>query len=249
MKKNHSMAIETTEYEPTFWSDNSLLLNYNFEDDIVSKSVTGETEWDFQYMKEIWDNFEPDFDNDPQNAGMNTKVGFNEVIPKSGHELDSMYLNTTALLSPISMVSSSPSSPANIIDEKHEQNLNLTEIANQEFERQLFNNSSALELLNKILTSPNTLNEDIDIDTALNSITYLTDDNVVEIEEQSNDNTIEENLIDLKIENTGKNTTKKQVKRKSTDSEWSPSKRTKKSAVNSDIKKERKKKSKQIGGE
>jgi len=172
---------------------------------------------------------------------MNNKVNSETDIPKNVNDLDTMYLNTSAFLSPVSMA---PSSPDQLIDDKLEQNMNISDIANEKLERELLNNESALELLNKILTSTsNNLSEDIDIAVlnSVDSVDYFTD-NIVEIAEERSEICNDEILIDMeKNNNARKNKANKQVKRKSIDSDFSPSKRTKKSGVNSEIKKERKK--------
>lgn len=142
------MASEL-DFEPTFWSEQNSLFTYNLDEDIVCKSVTGEAEWDLHEMKQIWDDLQVDFDNDPHLAVMSSAVD-SRVNPKTGHDLDSMYLNTSAFLSPLSMASSSPSSPSQPMDEHFE---HLTNITDEELEREIVSNESAIELLNKILSN------------------------------------------------------------------------------------------------
>jgi vacuolar-type H+-ATPase subunit I/STV1 len=218
------MAVKTLEYEPTLGLDSNNIFSYNL-DDLVDKPLTGENDWD---LKEFWDNFETFFDNDPQSVVMNNKAMSQSVIASnSEYDLDSAYLNTSAFLSPVSLA---PSSPSQLNDDTLEKNINLTD----EFEPDLVNNESAIELFKLLMSGSSSNNSNDDTDDVVD---YVNDNSFI-------DNNVCHEEILTYAANTGK-TGKISGKRKSSDSDSTSDintgKRRKKTVISTEIKKERKK--------
>jgi len=223
-------------YDSTIWSDQIFSCNSAFDDNncnFTSKLGIGEPEWDETDMNEFLDSFDMGFTNEPQVEAMNSEAP-NRAVTKFD-ELD-IYNNSSAFLSPVSLNTSSPCSPQ--MDESFEQHL---QHSNDDLllESPLGDNTSAMDLLNKILASGSADNDYSDgIDTAINAVEYFCDDDsddVIEVESNSINGVIDELIRSNSMQQ------KRQTKRKySTDSRTS-AKRSKRSNVPNDVRRERKK--------
>jgi hypothetical protein len=145
------MAIEMLVCDPTVWSDLSF---FNAEDyqtqhscDITTKLGSGGTEWNSEDMKQFWDSFELDFNNEPD---FPVEVMNTEVESQSNCAQTFDYLNASAFLSPVSIA---PSSPALQTDDNFELSSDLT--LEEELE-----STSAMDLLDQILSANSSDNED-----------------------------------------------------------------------------------------
>jgi hypothetical protein len=161
------MAIEILECDPTVWSDQSF---FNVDQnqhccDITSKLSSGEQEWGLDDMKQFWDSFEVNFNNEPdfQLEVMSDEVDSQRYKTKTDDELDPNCLTASAFLSPVSMA---PSSPAEQIDNNFDHQLELssdmtymTGVTDQTVDEDL-DNTSAMDILDKILSAHSSDNED-----------------------------------------------------------------------------------------
>lgn len=247
------MSIEVLESDPNVWSDQSFFnVDYNQTQHscgITSKSGSGEPEWCVEDVEELWDSFGLDFDNEPSLAleVMNNEVEFQT----KQYELDSSYLNASTFLSPISISPSSPTSPLTpfspeLTDDNFEHQLhssNISEKSDESFNEDL-DNTSALELLEQILSANSSDNEDSQQELyAINADQYFTEavdespfQTIPDIESEST-------VTEITTSNESHKRPKRQVKRKTisdTDSEPRETKRKKVSKVSVN-KKERKK--------
>jgi hypothetical protein len=249
------MAIEMLESDPTFLSDQSFFCT-DFQTqhscDISTKLGSERELWCETDMKEFWDTFEINFNNEPdfEVEVMSNRVE-SQTLTKTQIEtepkIDTNYLDASAFLSPISIA---PSSPTEQTVDNIENHLDLssdlsfvTDITSQSLEDEL-DSTSAMEILNSILSANSSDNEDTQeecFDSAVNAVQYFSNDPIIaETQHQSKPEMVSNNLTtDL----SGNNKRKRQVKRKIPDIESSSraSKGSKRSKTSPLEKRERKK--------
>jgi len=245
------MAIEILECDPTVWSDQSFFnVDNQIQHDcgISSKLGSGEQEWGVQYMKDFLDSLELDFNNEPD---FQVEVMPNEVDSQTNltkaEELDMNYLTGTAFLSPISMA---PSSPEEQIDDNFDRQLELesdmsyiTGITDQTVED--LDNTSAMDILDKILSAHSSDNEDSQeeiFDSAIDAVQYFAEV-TSELNIPQTNREVASSPLTTDVNESNGSKRKRQVKRKAAevDSESRGNKRTKRSIASLTEKKERKK--------
>jgi len=243
------MAIESLECDPSIWSDQSF---FNVDHQTqqccdISSKLGSETEWG-EDMKQFWESFELDFNNEPDFdvEVMSKEVDSKVHTSKCEPDLDITYLNASVFLSPISTAPSSPALPTN---DYFEQQLEVSSdvsyingIPGPSVDEDL-DNTSAMDILDKILSANSSDNEDLHeecFDSAVNAVQYfssaVTQSDIIETQLVAN-NAI---TVGRNESNTKK---KRQTKRKSAevDSESRVIKRSKRSNPSVVDKKERKK--------
>jgi len=200
-------------------------------------------------MKEFWDSLETNFNNEPdfELEVMSNKVESQTLSKtKIDPQIDINYLDASAFLSPISIAPSSPTEQTvdNIEHLDLESDLSLvTDITNQSLDEEL-DSTSAMEILNSILSANSSDNEDSQeeiFDSAVNAVQYFANDSIIaEARPQSRTEIVSNNLMTDFSEN---NSRKRQVKRKIPDieSESRAPKGSKRSKASQLEKRERKK--------
>jgi len=200
-------------------------------------------------MKEFWDSLETNFNNEPdfELEVMSNKVESQTLSKtKIDPQIDINYLDASAFLSPISIAPSSPTEQTvdNIEHLDLESDLSLvTDITNQSLDEEL-DSTSAMEILNSILSANSSDNEDSQeeiFDSAVNAVQYFANDSIIaEARPQSRTEIVSNNLMTDFSEN---NRRKRQVKRKIPDieSESRAPKGSKRSKASQLEKRERKK--------
>jgi len=256
----HKMAIETLNYDLTVWSDqDTFFANGNplqaksqncLSPNLSYNTVFGE-EWNSQLMKDFWESFESDlhYEPDVELEVMSNRKDCSQTVTKIPDEMDSLYMNASAFLSPQSM---GPSSPAeytiddNLVQNSMQNNA-LEDITIEEFTDDL-ENTSAMLFLNKILEA-NSTNDEFNKAVEYFSGNSVSTDDDIQNDAIEHDAIISksEQLINELIANQSI-AINKRSKRKSVDSIDSyvePNKRSKANKrskkVSPDIKKERKK--------
>jgi hypothetical protein len=248
----HMMAIEMLESFPTFLSEESFFctdLQTQHSCDISTKLSSERELWCETDMKEFWDSLETNFNNEPdfELEVMSNKVESQTLSKtKIDPQIDINYLDASAFLSPISIAPSSPTEQTvdNIEHLDLESDLSLvTDITNQSLDEEL-DSTSAMEILNSILSANSSDNEDSQeeiFDSAVNAVQYFANDSIIaEARPQSRTEIVSNNLMTDFSEN---NSRKRQVKRKIPDieSESRAPKGSKRSKASQLEKRERKK--------